>query len=69
MDFKSIVPELQSTSNKLTVVAVQHTTGVSEVRSISNKLHALVTTHWPKKGINAVGDVPSSSKQGNPCKK
>ncbi|KAI5064172.1 hypothetical protein GOP47_0020842 [Adiantum capillus-veneris] len=69
IDFKSIVPELQSTSNKLTAIAVQHTTGVSEVRSISNKLHALVTTHWPKKGINAVGDVPSSSKQGNPCKK
>ncbi|KAI5077952.1 hypothetical protein GOP47_0007776 [Adiantum capillus-veneris] len=52
IDLKIIMSELRSTSNKFTSVAIQHNTGVSEVKSITNKLNALVSTHWSKKGLN-----------------
>ncbi|MCO5591078.1 hypothetical protein L7F22_045055 [Adiantum nelumboides] len=42
MDLKSVVLDLRSTSNKLTAVAIQHTTGVAQVRSTANMLNALM---------------------------
>ncbi|KAI5067484.1 hypothetical protein GOP47_0018012 [Adiantum capillus-veneris] len=69
IELKIIVSELQSTSNKLAAVSIQHNTGVSEASSITNKLNALVSTHFPKKGLNVTGDIPSSTKQGAPHRK